>query len=64
MFHAEHKSQLEKDYQWQKKGKKYKTKYFSALGELFGREPHDKDCQRDLANGTARTDSVCDMVKE
>jgi hypothetical protein len=37
--------QLEKDYAFQKKGKRYKTKYFGALKQLFGEIEHDKDCQ-------------------
>lgn len=27
---------IEKQYEWSRKGKKYKTKYFEALGQLFG----------------------------
>ncbi len=30
------KTELEAQYAWQRKGKKYKTKYFSALGQLWG----------------------------
>lgn len=41
--------QLEKDYAFQRKGKKYKTKYFGALKQLCekldGVDEHDKDCQ-------------------
>lgn len=34
---------------WQRKGKKYKTKYFAALKQLFGEIENDKDCQTQVA---------------
>jgi hypothetical protein len=37
--------EAEADYQFQKKGKKFKTKYFSALKQLFGEANNDTDCQ-------------------
>lgn len=36
--------QLDKDLAWQKRGKKYKTKYFDGLKKLFGEIDDDKDC--------------------
>jgi len=39
------KSTQEKDQEWQRRGKKYKTKYFTALKDLFGETKNDKDCQ-------------------
>lgn len=36
---------LERDYAFQRKGKKYKTRYFDSLRQLFGEIEHDKDCQ-------------------
>lgn len=39
------KTQQEKDTDWQRKGKKYKTKYFIALKDLFNEVTHDTDCQ-------------------
>ncbi len=38
-------TQEEKDAQWVRRGKKYKTKYFGALKELFKEVTNDKDCQ-------------------
>lgn len=37
---------VEKQYQWQKKGKKFKKKYFEALGQLFGECQDDKEKQQ------------------
>lgn len=31
-----HQTELDERYAWQRKGKKYRTKYFTALGQLFG----------------------------
>lgn len=36
---------VQEQYEWSKKGKSYKTKYFKALKELMGAAAHDKDCQ-------------------
>lgn len=45
MFYMKHQSELEAQYAWTRKGKKYKAKYFAALGQLFGDSSHDKECQ-------------------
>ncbi|MFI5405447.1 MAG: hypothetical protein ACHQ1D_02920 [Nitrososphaerales archaeon] len=47
---------IEEKYAWSKKGKKYKTKYFAALGQLFG-DRHDKECQVS-SDGRSRTDQI------
>lgn len=50
---------LQGSYAWQKKGKKYKTKYFAALGQLMGEMDHDKGCQElPSAEGRDRADDV------
>ena len=51
---------LEKDYAWQRKGKKFKTKYFEALKSLYGGTSHDKDCQHEesTANGGPGAKSI------
>lgn len=36
---------ITQQYLWTKKGKTYKTKYFSVLGQLLGDNNHDKECQ-------------------
>lgn len=60
------KTEVEKQYEWQRKGKKYKTKYFGALKELYGRAAHDKECQVEgsFTNGKTGTDNVCGVVKK
>lgn len=40
-----HQMDLDERYAWQRKGKKYRTKYLAALGQLFGDSGHDKECQ-------------------
>lgn len=37
------KTEQEKDAQWVRKGKKFKTKYFTALKDLFGEIKKDAD---------------------
>jgi hypothetical protein len=64
---VKHQTELEAQYAWQRKGKKYKTKYFAALGQLFGDKCHDKDCQAEALCHSQRgsgTDSVGDMATE
>ena len=55
--------QYEKDYQFQKKGKKYKVRYFDALKELFGgmdaEESRDKETKGNRSNTS--TDSFGEM---
>lgn len=60
------KSEVEQQYEWSKKGKAYKTKYFGALKELYGAAQHDKDSQVEggFTNGSTRTDIVCGVVKK
>ena len=41
------KQTLEEKYEWSRKGKKYKTKYFCALKELFGEIKNDTDCHEE-----------------
>ena len=43
-------TQEERDAQWVRRGKKYKTKYLTALKDLFKEVEHDTDCQ---VSGTA-----------
>lgn len=48
---------------WQRKGKKFRTKYFAALKDLYGSIEHDKDCQiKDSescdTNGRTRPDQI------
>jgi hypothetical protein len=48
-----------------RKGKKYKTKYFDALGQLFGELEHDKDCQsEDCTNGVPGTGQIRRLAEE
>jgi hypothetical protein len=53
--------QFELDYAFQRKGKKYKDKYFNALnflhGDIYAKEGK---CH---TSGEVRTDPVCDLVK-
>lgn len=57
--------ELEKKQDWAKKGKKYKTKYFDRLKQLFGEIEHDKESQLEvIANGRPGTNSVCDMANQ
>jgi hypothetical protein len=52
---------IEEKYAFSRKGKKYRTKYFAALGQLFG-ESHDKDCQAEESiNRRSRTDQISHM---
>lgn len=60
----EHKTDLEKNYAFQRKGKKYKTKYFSALKQLFGAIQNDKENQEQNSTRIARTDTICIMAKK
>lgn len=57
---------LEKKYEWCKKGKTYRTKYFGALKELYGEAVHGKDSsiEESIAQGSTGTDSVCSVVKK
>lgn len=61
MSHVEQRD-VEKQYEWSKKGKKYKTKYFDALGQLFGeiKNGTESQSQRDTQgrNGTNHASSV------
>lgn len=50
-----HQSQLEEKYEWSRKGKTYKTKYFKALGELLGGMDADREKRTD---GRPRTDQI------
>lgn len=56
---------IEKQYEWSKKGKKYRTRYLDELKKLYNEVKHDKDCQqRSDTNRAARTDSFCGVVEE
>lgn len=62
-----HPTEIEARYAWSRKGKKYKTKYFEALGQLFGDKRHDKDCQAEAlcpSQGRSGTDFLSDVVTE
>ena len=64
-IYMKHQTEIEAQYAWQRKGKKYKTKYFAALGQLFGDNSHDKECQ--AASHTKRgsgTDQTRHLVDE
>lgn len=57
--------QYEKDYQFQRKGKKYKVRYFSALQELFGeKNATDGEKEDECCIGKDRADTVCDVAKK
>jgi hypothetical protein len=56
---------LDKKYTFSRKSKKYKTKYFDALKQLFGEIEHDKDCQVEIdTHGSRRADYACDVVEK
>lgn len=64
---------VQKQYEWSRKGKTYKTKYFSALSQLFGAIEHDKDCQNrgieeketeEAIHGTPGTGQICRVAEE
>lgn len=63
---------LENASSWQRKGKKYKAKYFSALGQLFGDINYDKECRKSSeeergifsSDGGARADIVLSLVDQ
>lgn len=61
--------ELEKQYAWVKKGKKYKTKYFAALGQLFGSVKDDEKSKEQggverSSNRGDGSDQIGDMVAE
>lgn len=59
------KIELEKQYEWSKKGKKYRTKYFGALKSLYGAVKDDKECQGECDTyGRNGTDPIRDVVGE
>jgi hypothetical protein len=37
--------ELDEKYEWSKKGKRYRMKYLSKFGQLFGETENDKDRQ-------------------
>jgi len=51
---------VEKKMPFERRGKRYRTKYFEALGELMG-AINDTECQGN-ADGGRRADSVGDVV--
>ena len=59
--------EIEKQYQFTHKGRKFKTKYFAALGALYGEEAKDGYCKTqegDISERRARTDQLRDMVRK
>lgn len=49
-------------YAWSRKSKKYKDKYFKALGQLFG-DTNDKDCHKEgCTHGRPGTDKTSHLV--
>ncbi len=61
MFYMKH--EVEKQYEWSKKGKKYKTKYFGALKDLYGSVQNDKDSHK-ATDRTTGTNQVCGLVEK
>lgn len=57
--------EMEAQYAWQKKGKKYKAKYLSALGLLLGsNDAKEKEGTEPGTNGSGGTDPLCSMASE
>ena len=57
--------EVKAQYEWSRKGKKYKTKYFSALGALLGsKDGKDSQGEGEDTHGSARTGAICDVAKE
>ncbi len=54
--------QFEADYRFQRKGKKYKERYFNALNQLHG-DDHATEGKCHTAR-EVRTDTICDLVEE
>jgi hypothetical protein len=60
---------VQKQYEWSRKGKKYKTRYFSALRDLFGAINDDRDCKTETktektVQGTSGTGQICRLAEE
>lgn len=54
--------EIDPRYGWAKKGKRYKARYLSSLGQLFGEGKDDKECQlRENTDGRSGTDQVRDL---
>jgi hypothetical protein len=62
MFHGElmyFNKDVEKKVEWSQRSKKYKTKYFDALKQLYGAATNDKDAiEATQTAGETRTDKV------
>jgi hypothetical protein len=58
--------EIEKQYEWMRRGKKFKTKYFAALGELFkSEEVKDDHIEKEKDNSAERgsgTDKIRDLA--
>lgn len=56
---------IEAQYKWMRRGKKYKANYMGALKELYGRAQHDKDVEAGRSpDGGSGTDSVGDVAEK
>jgi hypothetical protein len=53
---------VEEKVPFERRSKRYRTKYFAALKELMG-EANDTECQSDT-NGSPRTDPIGNLVGE
>lgn len=57
--------ELKKQYEWSKKGKRYRTKYLDTLGQLFGELENDKERQSESTTVRgSRADSFGDVVNK
>lgn len=55
--------EIEKQYEWNKKSKKYKTKYFNELGRLYREATNDTEGQ-ERAQGRSRADHAGHLDEE
>lgn len=54
---------VQSQYEWSRKGKSYKTKYFKALKELMGAATHDKECQSGETKETMQRTAGADQIR-
>lgn len=53
--------EIEKQYEWSRRGKKYKAKYLKALGVLYGKEA--KEVRSDQhSNGRSGTNEISGLA--
>lgn len=65
MFKPDWQKELDAQYAWQRKSKKYKEIYAASLKQLYGSKKNDTDCQdSNSTNGERGADQIRSVVKK